>query len=89
MGAWESTTVINRVVSVLLLSMIHAYRLLISPILGPCCRHLPSCSDYAMGAIRIHGPLRGSWLVVQRVSRCHPFHPGGYDPVPGGEQRGS
>lgn len=72
----------------LLLLLIRSYQLLISPILGPSCRYLPSCSTYAAEAIRIHGPLRGCWLAVQRVCRCHPFHRGGYDPVPGGELRG-
>ena len=79
---------ISRAVSTLLLLVIEAYRLVISPILGPCCRYLPSCSEYAMDAIRIHGPLRGGWLAVRRVSRCHPFHAAGYDPVPRGEPRG-
>jgi putative membrane protein insertion efficiency factor len=80
--------VIRRAISTLLLLLLDAYRLLISPILGPCCRHLPSCSEYAMDAIRIHGPVRGSWLAVRRVCRCHPFHAADYDPVPGGESRG-
>ena len=80
---------IQRALSVLLLALIQAYRVLVSPLLGPCCRHLPSCSEYAMDAIRIHGPLRGSWLALRRICRCHPFHPSEYDPVPRGEQGGS
>jgi putative membrane protein insertion efficiency factor len=74
--------------SKLLLLLIEAYRLLIAPALGPCCRFLPSCSEYAIEAIQAHGPLRGSWLAMRRVLRCHPFRPGGYDPVPRGEDSG-
>ena len=85
----EAAPVIERWISTLLLLAIQGYRLLISPIFGPSCRYLPSCSAYAMEAIRIHGPYRGSWLAVRRIGRCHPFHHSGYDPVPGGEQRGS
>ena len=80
---------IERWIAAVLLLLIRGYQLLISPILGPSCRFLPSCSEYATTAIRIHGPFRGSWLAIRRVSRCHPFHSSGYDPVPGGEQRGS
>ena len=79
---------ISGAISRLLLLLIQAYRLLISPALGPCCRFLPSCSEYATDAIQTHGPLRGSWLALRRVSRCHPFHSSGYDPVPRGEERG-
>ena len=80
---------IGKAISFLLLSLIQAYRMLLSPMLGPCCRHVPSCSEYAIGAIQIHGPLRGSWLTLRRLCRCHPFHPSCVDPVPQGEQRGS
>lgn len=79
---------IRQVTSRLLLLVIQAYRLLISPVLGPCCRYLPSCSEYAMEAIQVYGPLRGSWLAIRRVARCHPLRPGGYDPVPRGEESG-
>lgn len=61
---------------------IRAYRLLVSPLLGPRCRHLPSCSEYALQALEIHGPVYGTWLAVRRVVRCHPLNPGGEDPVP-------
>ncbi len=65
-----------------LLALIACYRYFISPLLGPHCRYSPSCSDYAQQAITRHGPLKGLWLGVKRVCRCHPLHEGGYDPVP-------
>lgn len=66
----------------LLLAVIALYRRWVSPALGPRCRFAPSCSAYAAEAIAVHGAGRGSWLAVRRVARCHPFHPGGHDPVP-------
>jgi len=66
----------------LLLRLIAFYRRWISPALGQRCRFSPSCSAYAAEAIAAHGALRGSWLAVRRIARCHPFHPGGHDPVP-------
>lgn len=66
----------------ILKKLIGAYQLLISPFLGQNCRFFPSCSHYALEAIEIHGSLRGTGLAVGRICRCHPFHPGGYDPVP-------
>lgn len=61
---------------------IHAYRLLLSPLLGPACRFAPSCSTYALEAIALHGPWRGSVLAARRLLRCHPWGSDGYDPVP-------
>ncbi len=61
---------------------LRGYKLFISPLLPPACRYHPSCSVYAMGAVRVHGPVKGLWLAARRLSRCHPFHAGGFDPVP-------
>ena len=65
-----------------LLGALSAYRYLVRPLLGANCRFYPSCSEYASEAIERHGALRGAWLALRRLSRCHPWHPGGYDPVP-------
>ncbi|MBS0224945.1 MAG: membrane protein insertion efficiency factor YidD [Proteobacteria bacterium] len=73
---------LRNLVSSLLIGLLRAYKVLISPLLGQRCRFHPSCSTYAMEAVRIHGPIRGSWLAAKRVGRCHPLHPGGHDPVP-------
>ena len=69
----------------LLLALVAAYRRYVSPLLGERCRFAPSCSAYAAEALAVHGAARGSWLAVRRIARCHPFHPGGYDPVPAAE----
>jgi len=68
----------------LLLALIGAYRLLLSPFFGRQCRFYPTCSAYAAEAIEVHGPLKGSWLALRRIARCGPWHPGGVDPVPPG-----
>ena len=65
-----------------LLLLIRGYQRVISPALPASCRFYPSCSQYAIEAITRHGALRGSWLAARRLARCHPFHPGGVDPVP-------
>ncbi len=66
-----------------LVGAVQGYQRLVSPLLGPRCRFAPSCSSYALEAVGVHGAARGSWLAVRRIARCHPFHPGGHDPVPG------
>lgn len=58
------------------------YRWLISPVIGPRCRFLPTCSEYALEAVATHGALRGGWLALRRIGRCHPWGGDGYDPVP-------
>ena len=65
-----------------LIALIRAYQYLLSPWWGRQCRFLPTCSAYAVEALERHGALRGSWLAARRVLRCHPWHPGGFDPVP-------
>ncbi|MEM8640428.1 MAG: membrane protein insertion efficiency factor YidD [Cyanobacteria bacterium P01_G01_bin.54] len=69
----------------LLLLLIRLYRWFISPLFPPTCRFQPTCSQYALQAVERFGPWRGSWLALKRIGRCHPFHPGGYDPVPDAE----
>ena len=65
-----------------LIFLIHTYQRLLSPLLGPRCRFHPSCSQYAVEAIERFGPVRGGWLAMRRLGRCHPLNPGGIDPVP-------
>ncbi|MGY4690029.1 membrane protein insertion efficiency factor YidD [Salibacterium sp. K-3] len=71
-----------------LLFLIKAYRTCISPFTPPSCRFYPTCSQYGMEAVQIHGAWKGAWLTVKRVSKCHPFHPGGFDPVPPPKKEG-
>jgi putative membrane protein insertion efficiency factor len=63
-------------------ALVQAYRWTISPLLGPSCRYYPTCSAYALDALDEHGAMRGAWLATKRICRCHPWHDGGYDPVP-------
>ncbi|CAG0976074.1 Putative membrane protein insertion efficiency factor [Burkholderiales bacterium] len=65
-----------------LTAAIRGYQYVLRPMLGNNCRFFPSCSDYAREAIERHGAAKGSWLATKRICRCHPYHPGGYDPVP-------
>ena len=65
----------------LLISLIHFYQIFISPLLGNNCRYYPTCSQYAIEAIEKKGVIKGSWMAVKRICRCHPWHDGGHDPV--------
>lgn len=80
-SATEARPVV-RLPSRLLAAVIRGYQRFVSPAFPPSCRFHPSCSQYALEAITRHGALKGSWLAVRRLARCHPFHPGGFDPVP-------
>lgn len=64
-----------------LLLLIRLYQSLISPLKPPTCRFYPTCSHYAVQAVEKYGALKGSWMAIKRIARCHPFHPGGYDPL--------
>lgn len=64
-----------------LILLIRLYQLVISPLKPPTCRFYPTCSQYAMQAVEKYGAIKGSWMAVKRLLKCHPFHPGGYDPV--------
>jgi putative membrane protein insertion efficiency factor len=66
----------------LLAKAISAYQILISPLYHPCCRFIPTCSEYAKEAVLVHGPCKGAWLAMKRIARCHPGCKGGIDPVP-------
>jgi hypothetical protein len=72
----------RRIASVTMQVVVRAYQLLVSPLLPPSCRYLPSCSDFAIEALAQHGALRGSALAMRRLARCHPWGGSGYDPVP-------
>ena len=72
----------NRALSLPILALIWGYKLLISPLLGANCRHLPTCSEYTQDALRLHGPLRGGYYAVKRMARCHPWATPAFDPVP-------
>ena len=70
------------VVARLFVLLIRGYQVTLSPLLPSACRYQPTCSQYTLEAVERHGAFRGAWLGSKRIARCHPFHPGGYDPVP-------
>lgn len=69
----------------LLLKLVRGYQLFISPVFGSHCRYYPTCSSYMFQAIELHGAVRGTWMGLKRIGRCHPWHEGGLDPVPGSD----
>lgn len=73
---------ISQLLKYLFLIPVYFYKYAISPLTPASCRHVPTCSEYAVRAIKIHGALKGSWLAIKRLSRCHPWGTSGYDPVP-------
>ena len=77
--------VINWLLAMPLILLVRLYRLFVSPLIGANCRHLPTCSEYAIDALRRHGPLRGGFFALKRISRCHPWATPAFDPVPGTE----
>ena len=78
--AWDMT--VGRLLTWILVGLIRGYQRFVSPLMRPSCRYYPSCSAYALGAVRIHGPVKGSTLTVGRLARCNPWSPGGIDHVP-------
>lgn len=80
--------VVRRILIWILMLPIRFYSYFISPWLPPSCRHTPTCSQYAREALQVHGPGYGSYLAVRRLCRCHPWCPGGHDPVPPPRERG-
>lgn len=78
---WQKKFVI-RALEIIVKGGIKGYKTFVSPLLPPACRFFPTCSEYALQAITKYGPFKGSFLALKRISRCHPYHPGGYDPVP-------
>jgi putative membrane protein insertion efficiency factor len=85
----STLTHLDRLVALALVWLVRGYQVLISPLLGPTCRYYPSCSAYAVEALQRFGPVRGTWLALRRLSRCHPWSPGGVDHVPPRRDTGS
>ncbi len=81
-GIKQIGKIILKGLSWLLLGPVYFYKYAISPLTPASCRHIPTCSEYAVQAIKIHGPFKGFWLATKRISRCHPWGTHGYDPVP-------
>ena len=79
--------IVTKILSALLIGLARGYKLLISPVLPQTCRFHPTCSGYAIEAIRTHGPGRGGLMALRRITRCHPWGGQGYDPVPDGDGR--
>ena len=73
---------ISRLLSAILIAFVRIYQCLLSPLIGNCCRFTPTCSNYCIEALKVHGPFYGTWLTIKRLLRCRPYGPCGYDPVP-------
>ncbi|MBR6759116.1 MAG: membrane protein insertion efficiency factor YidD [Alistipes sp.] len=82
-ASWDKfRSICKRVAVFPLIVLVRFYQYCISPLKPPCCRFTPTCSQYALQALRKHGPIKGSWLALKRILRCHPWGGSGYDPVP-------
>lgn len=81
--------VILKFIGWILLVPVYFYKYAISPLTPASCRHYPTCSEYALQAIKIHGPFKGVWLATKRIARCHPWGTSGYDPVPPKKEKGA
>ena len=82
MSAPKILRVMSSVPKRIAMTLVGFYRKYISPMFPPSCRYVPTCSEYAMIALQRYGFVKGSWMAIKRICRCHPWHPGGYDPVP-------
>lgn len=87
MSLHDALRFVRRLPVLALVGLVRAYQLVVSPLTPPTCRYYPSCSSYAVTALRRHGAVRGTWLAVRRVARCHPWAPGGVDDVPPARDR--
>lgn len=82
MRYWTNNGTVSLAMRKILILPIQAYQYLISPLLPSSCRYSPTCSQFAIEALQKHGVFKGSWMAIKRIGRCHPWHEGGYDPVP-------
>lgn len=80
---------LRRLTTLPLIGLVRLYQVTLSPLIGGQCRYHPTCSRYAIEALNEHGPIRGSWMTIRRIGRCHPFARGGYDPVPPTQSTGN
>lgn len=85
--AADPPTRLVRLATVPFILLVRIYQVTLGPLMGGHCRFVPTCSEYAIEAYRVHGPFRGTWLTARRVLRCHPLGGHGYDPVPGRDER--
>ncbi|GAB4295114.1 MAG: membrane protein insertion efficiency factor YidD [Myxococcota bacterium] len=83
----KASALLSKAMSLMFIGLIRCYKTCISPFLPPACRFTPTCSEYSIMALKRFGVLKGGWLAVKRISRCHPWNPGGFDPVPESERQ--